>query len=259
MRAKAMTYYKLIPDVRLIRMMLMVWFIVSTLTGIRADVHVVIFATYGGRTGHCGLAIDDYCIRAIDQQCNGVSYITYDTIATGTVTYYDLWPVKDEYKGNYDGDIAARYYRLPSSQYKQWISLKTLSDQGVPHKFNYPADGIVTLVSSPKQDFLLRTWIDDQIRLERDFNAIHHNCCDFVGEAIYQLTGQSIDAREWIIRYHATTPNPFYKAVAQIPNARITKNPGDLVDGTFVEERVYKRFLPIIKILPLIIQIPCRL
>src|ERR1044071_162622 len=48
------------------------------------NVYIVIYATADGRTGHAGIAIDNYQVHILGDK--------EDTVADGTLTYFDLWP-----------------------------------------------------------------------------------------------------------------------------------------------------------------------
>jgi hypothetical protein len=223
---------------------------------VKADVHLIIYATHKGETGHCGIAVDEYRIRVLEEIIGGKVIYRYDSVKTGTLIYYDLWPLKDSYKGNYEGNVAPMYYKLPSDRWKQFISLRTLSDQGVPHKFGYPCDGIISLSCSKKKDFEMMQYLDKKVTDHKHFNTMHHNCCDFVAEALTFMTGRQIEAKEYIIKNFATTPNQLFKVVAAWPGVSIIKDPGDKVNGSFVQERVLGRIMPVLSIFQLIIIIP---
>lgn len=227
----------------------------SGIASIYADVHLIVYATQQGRTGHCGIAVDDYIIQVHSFSEKGKTYYRADSIKTGTLVYYDLWPMKDEYKGNYEGDVTPVYYKLPSGHFKQYISLKTLADQGVPHKFGYPCDGILSFPTSSFQDFETVRFLNQLMLRNKDFNAMHYNCCDFVIEAINHLTGLKIIAREFIIKNYANTPNELYKVLSNLPGVKITKDAGHTIDSSFVQARVIDRLLPIFTIFQLFIHI----
>lgn len=225
-----------------------IWLIFSFAIPASADVYIIIYATHNGKTGHCGIAVDQYKVVVQEEWIGGIVNYRLDSVKTGTLTYYDLWPVNDSYKGNYEGDVEARYFKLPSDRWKQWISLRTLSDQGVPHKFGYPCDGLISFPCSKREDFEMVGYLDNRLRQQKAFNTMHHNCCDFVSDAITYLTGKEIVAKEFIIKNYATTPNELYKVVSGWLDVEIIKNPGVTVNGSFVQERVYERILPLLSL-----------
>lgn len=219
-----------------------------------ANVYVVIYATNNGHTGHCGLAIDDYYIRVLESK-NECQTSTYDTVRTGTLVYFDLWPFKDEYKGNYEGDIAPKYYKLPSARYNQYISVKTLSDQGIPHKYNAPVDGLLAYASTKRQDFEIRKYMDDLMDSNKSFNAMHYNCGDFVLAGINHLLGVQLSAKEYVIKDYVTTPNEIYKVLSSRKDFDIVKDPGDKIKGSFVYERIFAQ-VPVFQFFQLFTLIP---
>ncbi|MEO6131492.1 MAG: hypothetical protein ABIQ02_06565 [Saprospiraceae bacterium] len=226
------------------------------ITALRADVHLIIYATYDGKTGHSGIAIDDYSVKVIESTRSGQRYYRYDTVYTGSLTYYDFWPLNDLYKGRYDGDVEPVYFKLPSSRWKQMISLKTLADQGVPHKFGYACDGIISIPTSKQKDFELMEFLDKKIDIFRSFNSMEYNCCDFIVEALNHLTGKQIEAKEFIVIGFVTTPNELYKSISRWKDVVIVKDPGDKINGTFFHERIITRLQPLLSIFKLLIIIP---
>ena len=226
------------------------------LNTVRADIYIIIYATHNGNTGHCGIAVDEYEVRILDKILAGqISYI-HDTIKTGALTYYDFWPLKDVYKGRYDGDVEPAYYKLPSSAYKQMISLKTLMDEGVPHKFGYPCDAILSIVTSKHQDFDLMEFLNEKMRAFRSFNSMQYNCCDYVADALVHVTGKKINAKEFVVKDFVTTPNEMYKQISAWSGVAIVKDPGDKINGSFFHERILSRILPVLTVFQLFINIP---
>lgn len=209
-----------------------------------ANVHVIIYATCDGKTGHAGIAVDEYLIKIRETVKGGKTEYRADTVATGYVRYYDLWPKNDDYKVNYDRDVASTYYQLPSSKWKGLLSVKTLADQGVPHKEGYPSDGIITLRTTPKDDLQLEGFLQQRSDSGKPFNAMRYNCCDFVTEALVFLFGRPLNARELIFKTLTSTPNRLYKVLAKWPEAEVVKDPGNKVDGSFVQQRIIGRMIP---------------
>ena len=84
--------------------------------GAFADVYLVYYATVNGRTGHVGIAVDNYRILIREAWREGNLVEVEDTVATGELTYYDLWPAEDEFSVFSTGkDIPGLYYKLPVS------------------------------------------------------------------------------------------------------------------------------------------------
>ena len=205
---------------------------------VRADVHVVFYATCQGKTGHAGIAVDEYEIRVLDCYPNGQAAYCKDTVKTGFITYFDLWPLEDKYKARYSEDVAPAYYRLPSSKWKNPITLKRLIEEGIPHKEGYPADGVFTFPTRPADDFRLLGFLRQKMNDSRAFNAVRYNCCDFVAEAVQFLSGKPIHAKEAVFGYQITTPNALYKRLMGWKEILIQKDAGASVQGSFLQERI---------------------
>lgn len=214
----------------------------------RAEVYLIIYATYNGNTGHCGIAVDNYKIVVEEYSNGGQIKFRYDTLQTGTLTYFDLWPMQDNYKEKYDSEVEPHYYKLPSSAWKQLISVRTLSDQGIPHKFGYPCDGIISVPSTKRKDMLMISYLNTQVNENRNFSAMKFNCCDFIAQALTYHVGHEIYAKEFIVKGEVTTPNELFKVVAAWPGSTILKNPGTKIEGSFFEERIVARILPFLNI-----------
>ena len=193
--------------------------LISMIDG-NANAYLVIYATSNGSTGHCGIAVDNYTIYVREKNVDGRSAFYYDTVHTGTLTYFDLWPKRDVYKGSYELDTDPVYYRLPSSSHKQLVSLKTLQDQGLPHKFQYPCDGILSITSSKKTDLLLLQYIEKLVDENAPFNSVKYNCCDFAIEALTFVTGKTISAKEFVLKVYVTTPNLLFREVSAWPGVQ---------------------------------------
>lgn len=215
---------------------------------VNAEVYLIIYATHNGNTGHCGIAVDNYKIVIKEYSHEGHIKFRNDTIPTGTLTYYDLWPMQDNYKEKYDGEVEPHYYKLPSSSWKQFISTKTLADEGVPHKFDYPCDGIVSIPSTKNKDIRMISYLNALVNENRNFSAMKFNCCDFIVQALTQHVGHEIYAKEFIVKGEVTTPNELFKVVANWPGSIILKDPGTRIEGSFFEERIVARILPFLNI-----------
>ena len=211
----------------------------------RAHAYLLISATYQGKTGHAAIAVDEYKIRVNEKMVAGKTVYTQDTIATGFVHFFDLWPLDDSYKANYAIDVTPRYYQLPSSKYKQAVSLKNLAEFGLPHKSNYAVDGILTLPEgTAAKDLALLEYLKQATRQSKAFNAMHYNCSDFAAQAVSFYTGKPIEAREWILSKNATTPNMLYKTVGKWPGVAVYKDAANKVKGSLCNERIYPKLLP---------------
>lgn len=209
-----------------------------------ANAYLILYATHEGKTGHCGIAVDEYKIHVREEDHkDGLRYF-YDTVATGALIYYDFWPAHDDYKEHYDTDTEPAYFKLPSAKWKQIISLRTLQDQGIPHKYGYPCDAILEFSSSKSNDFALTAYLDQKMRNSRPFNAMEYNCCDFVGEALTFYTGRSCHGKEFVVKGWVTTPNALYREIASWPDVMIIRDPGAKVSQSFFRERIAGRLIP---------------
>jgi len=206
------------------------------------DVFIIFYATYNGKTGHIGIAIDNYRFRNIEGIFNGESRNRYDTISTGKLTYFDLWPLKDNLPRSMAGkDIEAKYCKLPAASWEKEINLHTLYFDGIPQNKGYPCDGIIRFKTAPWQDYQMLHFLDSLIQANRPFNTRKYNCADFVEEAVEYLTGKNLSADELVLFKYSTTPNRLFKAIVKLKETKLIKNPGKKVNGTFWKERVLGR------------------
>ena len=203
-----------------------------------ADVYLVYYATVNGKTGHVGIAVDNYKIIIREQWCNGSSIEVEDTVATGELTYYDLWPAEDDFNVFSTGrDMPAVYYQLPVSSTEE-ITLNTLRDKGIPHKERYACDGILRFPTHWRQDDSLRRYLDQLMAQGRAFNARSFNCTDFVKLAFEKLLGTPLDATEFILVGRSATPNALYRELRTQPGVIVVKNADALANGRFLSERI---------------------
>ncbi len=208
-----------------------------------ANVYVIYYATYKGKTGHIGLAISEYDIYATEMNGAGGSYTKYDTVMASGLLYYDLWPNDDQFSVWHTGkNIAAEYYKLPLSADEK-ITLTSLYNKGIPHKENYPCDGILKIATTWQQDQQLEKIVDSLIDAKAPFNARRFNCSDFVATALENLLGIHIAAREFIGLGWSSTPNKLYRVLKQLQGVTVIKEAGEKAKGSFFKERVlYKIF-----------------
>jgi len=202
-----------------------------------ANVYVIIYATCGGRTGHAGIAVDNHRI----QDSNN----TTDTVADGSLTYYDLWPAEDDFGlFGLSKDREARYYKLPNAIWPAPLSIASLYDAGIPHREHYAPDALLMLRTTPKNDYLLKDFLDSAIRTAHPFNPRHYNCSDFVIRALRQVTGKHIRAKEFMPFTFTTTPNKLCRRLMQLRDTIVIKSPGNKVKGAFLWERVFAKKPP---------------
>lgn len=215
----------------------------ATVSAENNDIFLVFYATIDGKSGHVGIAIENYRIMvkdSFDEQGHRVS--TYDTVPSGTLTYYDLWPETDDFNAiNISDDIPPRYYKLPRASWEDDITVSTLIGKGIPHEEHYPIDGLLRISTKSEKDYQLKEYMDEIIDDNRPFNARAFNCADFVELAIEFTIEEQIEAKELIVLKKSTTPNKLYREVLKIPNVTIIKDGSMKAQGSFTNERLLKK------------------
>lgn len=204
---------------------------------IYADIYVILYATYQGKTGHIGLAVDEYkiIVKDINKQ---MSLYKIDTIKTGYLKYYDLWPKNERFKLALSNNQEPKYYKLPSYQINNLISLKTLVEEGIPHKEQYPADGILSKKTKCMDDFIFTSHIERLINENKPFNAVYYNCTDFVIECLQRVINNLYVETEIIFTYAVNTPNNLFRSLWKIANFDLIKNPSNKINGSFFNDRI---------------------
>ncbi len=201
-------------------------------------IYILYYATAAGKTGHIGIAVDNYRIVYRDVETSKGKTEISDTVANGRLTYFDLWPEEDQFTATRTGkDIPAAYYKLPVSSTEE-ITLNSLYDSGIPHKEYYPCDGILKIKTSWQQDQQLLRVLDSMINANRLFNAQEFNCADFVREALEKLLRVDLKSKEFVFTGWSTTPNKLYRNILRLGNVEIIKDPGKKSEGSFLKERV---------------------
>jgi len=211
----------------------------------QADVYVVIYATTQSKTGHAGIAIDRYQIQLTEAMAGGVRTERPDTVRTGRLTYYDLWPKDDVIpRALTFRPVEPQYYKLPGGSSEREITVESLETRGVPHKEGYPCDGLIRIPTRPAADFALGRFLDRQLDLRKPFDAWRFNCVDFVLLALKPVLAEKLDAREPILVRRAATPNRLYRALRALTGIEVVKNADEVTKGLFWEERVLSTLLP---------------
>lgn len=219
------------------KLIISLWLLAGSIPA-RADVFLIYYATYQGKTGHVGLAVDNYRILIREEMRNGRKHVIEDTLATGELTYYDLWPREDSFSlFNTTRDLPAAYFQLPVSSTEE-ITLNQLYDRGIPHKEYYPCDGILRISTRWREDDRLREIMDSLARANRPFNARTFNCTDFVIVALEELMQIEIRAREFVLVGMVSTPNALYRELRKMKEITIVKNADAKCGGSFVRERI---------------------
>lgn len=208
-----------------------------------SDIYIIYYATYKGKTGHIGIAVDNYKIIFRENSKGGDTGPVADTVPTGELSYYDLWPNDDYFSvGRTGKDIPAVYYKLPVSTTEE-ITLNSLYDKGIPHKENYPTDGLLKVPTNWNQDQWVKNFLDSMVSANRDFNAQKFNCTDFVRIPLETLLDQELKCREFILVGWSSTPNKFYRKLRKVKGVEVIKNADDKAHRSFIGQRViYKIF-----------------
>jgi hypothetical protein len=199
-----------------------------------ANVYVVIYATKDGKTGHTGIAIDNYQIQTKGDEA--------DTVKDGTVTYFDMWPEEDGFGLlNFSRGRQAKFYKLPNSIWAKPITITSLYDDGLPHKEFYPSDAILMIPTSYATDQATTGYLDSLSGKTKFFNARFFNCSDFVCMALNKVLHKKLRAKEFIPLSFTTTPNKLCRKLMETENVVVIKSPGSKVKGSFVKEKILKK------------------
>ena len=207
------------------------------------DVYVIIYATYKGKTGHAGIAVDRY--KIIYREIRSNSKITYqeDTVKTGELLYYDFWPNDDYFNAKRSGkNIPGIYYRLPEKLFEA-ITVNSLCDKGIPHKENYPCDALLKIATTVNCDYRFFSQMDSLVKMNREFNGRRFNCTDFVIEALIPVIGKKVVAKEFIPFTFSNTPNKLFRQLVKLPQVEVIRVSGNKTKKSFFSQRVlYKIF-----------------
>lgn len=216
-------------------------FLVAFLQEAFSNVYLVIYATMDGKTGHAGLAIDNYNILIYDIQGSENIYYKYDTVKNGTLCYFDLWPKIDHFKLFQIGkNTEPIYHKLPQATFNENITVASIVNLGIPKVKPIPCDGLICFKTSASQDLKLNKFLDSMIVHSNPFNARKFNCSDFVILGLENILNQKIRAKEFIPFRYSTTPNKLFKKVRNIAGAKIIIDPGEKIKGSFFRERIIK-------------------
>jgi hypothetical protein len=207
--------------------------------GRAADAYLVFYATHSGMTGHVGIAIDRNQVRITDcADCPGG--VRYDTVSTGKLVYFDLWPAEDKYTYSFFfGNTPAKYHCLPTSSAATPITVASLLRKGLPHAMKDAVDGLAKIPTTPAQDAELIAFMQGMIDEERPFSLYDFNCSDFVSAGLAQILPEPLVAEERVLARMSTTPNRLWRAVANQSGTIILKDPGSKADGHFNSQRIF--------------------
>jgi hypothetical protein len=199
----------------------------------------VIYATTESKTGHAGIAIDRYQIQVTDLMAGGVRAERADTVRTGQLVYYDLWPKDDVIpRALTFRPVEAQYFKLPGSSSEREITVESLRTRGVPHKEGYACDGLIRVPTGPAADFALGRYLDRVLEQKKPFDAWRFNCVDFVLLGLKRVLRASLDVEEPVVVRRAATPNRLYRALRALTGVEVVKNADRVTGGSFFEERL---------------------
>lgn len=204
------------------------------------DIYIVVYVTENGRTGHAGIAVDNYRIVVRDMVENGTLISRDDTVRLGTLTLFDLWPKKDIGFGEYNENTDPIYFKLPRSSAEGRITPASLLEKGMPHHYKYPCDALLRIPTQPHEDFRLIAYIDSLQTLQPSYNARHYNCVDFIIFCLEKQFRQTLKAKEFVPLSWISTPNRLYRTCVRRLPAEVLRDPGDKVNRSFFRERIIK-------------------
>lgn len=216
-------------------------FLLSIAPAVNANVFVIFYATYKGKTGHAGIAVDSYDIFVHDLIGNNGSYSVNDTQSTGNLIYFDLWPKGDAFiRAHLKRDLEPNYYQLPRSSNEAKITVHSLLAKGLPHKEFQPVDGLIEIETEPFQDYHLLSFLIELSEKEKCFNAQLFNCTDFVCRGLSVLTGKQFTAKEVVLFSRFSTPNELFRKLehTKLFITHIIKHPGEQMEGSFFTQKI---------------------
>jgi len=202
------------------------------------DIILVIYISKDGKTGHVGLAIDNYNIEVNDITGKGPS--VYDTVKTYSLTYFDLWGPPEINNLDHNKNLQARYYKLPRTSAEARINVGYFLNKGLPHAYDYPADALLRIRTTPTEDFRMQE-IANRIQEKNDFfNSRQYNCVDYIILCLNEMFGTKIIAKEYIPFAWSSTPNKFYLEILKNLDVEVIKDPGMGIHKSFFKERILK-------------------
>ncbi|MEM1119286.1 MAG: hypothetical protein AAGJ18_02490 [Bacteroidota bacterium] len=206
------------------------------------DIYVIFYTTKDGRTGHVGIAVDNYDIY-VNEDADHIQHITtYDTVKFGYLTYYDLWGPTDLDYQDMNKRSKARYYKLPRSSAEAPITVDYFLTKGLPHSYDYPCDAVLKIKTQPKEDYDLKDSLAAIMEQYNYFHPMQYNCTDFVIKGLATHWQEKIDAKEFVFFAKSSTPNQLYLELSKRPDIEIIKKPGNEIYQSFFKERILKMF-----------------
>lgn len=204
------------------------------------DIYLIIYISKDGKTGHVGMAVDNYKVVVKEDDLPGNTASRYDTIKDNTLTYFDLWGPNDIDLSDHNKNLEARYYKLPRTSAEKKLNVDYFLSKGLPHAYDYPCDALIKIKSTPKADYELKNLASYKSVDKNYFNTRKYNCVDYINECIEEIYGIELNAKEFIPFTWSSTPNKFYKEIIEKMNVDIIKKPSEDVNNSFFKERIIR-------------------
>jgi len=203
------------------------------------DIYLIFYLSKDGKTGHLGMAIDNYNILVRDKVINGVRFSEYDTVRDYTLTYFDLWGPPEIPLYQHSTNLQSRYYRLPRTSAEPKITVGYFLTKGLPHSYDYPCDGLLRIKTSPSLDYQMVQVAEALQRQFNYFNSRHYNCVDYIVRCLNTLFKVEIEAKEFIPFTWSSTPNKLYRNIGSYLKVEVVKDASAYADRSFFRERIF--------------------
>lgn len=203
------------------------------------DIYLIFYLSKDGKTGHVGMAVDNYRIKVNEDLS---AQFRYDTVANSTVTYFDLWGPDNISFSEHHKNLDPRYYRLPRSSAEAKLNPDYFLTKGLPHAYNYPCDAFIRIKTDPSSDYKMIDIADMVMEQFYYFNTREYNCADFIIKCLEKFYGVPINAKEFIPFRWSSTPNSLFREVKEVLDVIIIKDPGQDAERSFFKERIIKSF-----------------
>lgn len=208
-----------------------------------SNIYIAYYATIKGNTGHIGIAIDNYDIKITDfKDANGNWHSRQDSVANGTVTYFDLWPSTAVTKiWQIHQKYEPQYIQYPQTEFDEPYFLEDLYMKGIPKKKKKSLDGLLQIESTANKDFTLLVDIQAIMSQQKPYNAVDYNCTNFVMEVLEKhFKHKILLKKEYILYAGFHTSNKLFRYLIQQPHTQLLIDPKEKVKGRFFKERFWK-------------------
>jgi len=204
------------------------------------DIYLVIYTSTDGKTGHVGIAVDNYKIYVSDEEFDEKIVSVYDTVKNHTLTYFDLWGPPEISVLEHNKNLKPRYFKLPLSSAEKKLSPQYFLTKGLPHAYDTPCDALLKIETTADQDYRLIEIAEQLMSEKKIFHTREYNCTDYIVLCLERLFEVELNTKEFIPFSWSSTPNKFYKEIVLKFPVEKLKDPGELVDGSFFLERIIK-------------------